>query len=279
MRIISDFKDYYDSAQAFGSDPGCAYLRKQERFEYELFAPHGEKKARMPRQLDQILRVPVELVTQLPHTIDQRIEYQRESLEIPITVKLIGFCGLLYPAIEIDQVTFYSTDKIADGLSTAYLRQFQITRKKLEELFARKSSDRRHWYLRWSPSALTHEAWKKSTADVVGKRFDEVFIQLGIPVFKVEFVARNKRHSKDKLRCTLNPHLKADGFQQVKGPFEAFQEISMYLGNQLARQLDPIAKVSDEIMRDEKGFDKWSFRRHKEEDKKHRKRKLKEQRS
>lgn len=43
----------------------------------------------------------------------------------------------------------------------------------------------------------------------------------------------------------------------------------MYLGNQLARQNDPPAEISDEIMRDEKGFDEWSFRRHKEEDPKY----------
>lgn len=75
----------------------------------------------------------------------------------------------------------------------------------------------------------------------------------------------------------MHPFLKADEFQKIKGPAETFQQISTYLGNQLARQPDPSSTISDEILRDEKGFDKWSFRRHKEEDKKNRKKKQSEQ--
>jgi hypothetical protein len=79
-----------------------------------------------------------------------------------------------------------------------------------------------------------------------------------------------------RITCALNPQLRLERFQEVKGPSEAFQEISMYMGNQLAHENEPPATISDEIMRDEKGFDEWSFRRHKEEDKKHIKRNKKQ---
>jgi hypothetical protein len=110
-------------------------------------------------------------------------------------------------------------------------------------------------------------------AEFSGKRFDEVFIEIDAPTFKVEYVAANKRgsSSSNKIRCTLNPCLRADSFQKIKTPVEAFQEISMYLGNQLVHQMDPVSACADEILRDKKGFDKWSFRRHKEESKKLRK--------
>ncbi len=281
MRIISDFKDYYDSVLGFGSDPNLNYARKQELFEFEKRWNDG-RKDRMPRQLDKVLRVPLELVARLPYSIVQRIDRDTTKwLEVPITTKLIGFCGFLYPAIEIDKRTFHSTDQIAAGLPDAYLSQFHLDREVLDEILAQKYPDPRRWYW-WSycpSSPLTHNTWKKAAADIVGKRFDDVFIQLGIPVFKVEYVAANKRNehnSIDKFRCTLNPYLKAEQFQKVKGPTEAFQEISMYLGNELARQREPISTISDEIMRDKKGFDKWSFRRHKEEDRKYRKRKQNE---
>jgi len=217
----------------------------------------------------------------LPHSVLQRIDrYTTKCLEVPITVKLIGFCGFLYPAIEIGKRTFHSTNQIAIGLPDAYLSQFHIDQKLLDELLTQKYPDPRGW-LWWGNrglTPLTHNTWEKTAADIVGKRFDDVFIQLGIPVFKVEYVAanNNNRNIIDKIRCTLNPYLKADQFQKVKDPTEAFQEISMYLGNELARQRDPTSTISDEIMRDKKGFDKWSFRRHKEEDKKYIKKKQNE---
>jgi hypothetical protein len=38
----------------------------------------------------------------------------------------------------------------------------------------------------------------------------------------------------------MHPFLKADEFQKIKGPAETFQQFSMYLGNQLARQPEPV---------------------------------------
>ncbi len=135
----------------------------------------------------------------------------------------------------------------------------------------RKVRPRRGLY--WWSDPLTHGTWDTAAANVLNKRFDDIFIELAIPAFKVEYIALNRLKSVDKIRCTLNPFLKPDGFQRIKGPAEAFQEISIYLGNQLAHQPDPIANISDEVLRDEKGFDEWSFRRHQEEDKKYKKRK------
>lgn len=271
MRIISDFKDYYDSAQGFGTDPNLLYVRKLESFEFVTrFSISNERKARMPRDLDEILRIPLDRVRQLPHSIVQRIgKFDAKYPEIPIAAKLIGFCGFLHPAIEIDGTTFYATDQISSQLSEVYLKRFGIDREALETSLARKAGKRGRWY--WGPDPLSHDSWLEVTKDFLGKRFDEIFVALELPAFKVEYLALNKRLSVDKIRCTLNPFLKADEFQKIKGPAEAFQEISMYLGNQLARQPDPASDIPDEIRRDEKGFDKWSFRRHKEEDKKYRK--------
>ncbi|MBX7258823.1 MAG: hypothetical protein K1Y02_20845 [Candidatus Hydrogenedentes bacterium] len=270
MRIVSDFKDYYDSALSFGSDPSLLYVRKQERFEFERSSSIvEERKAHLPRNLDEVLRVPLQLLTQMPHTIARpRRRYVYDDLEIPVTVKLIGFCGFLFPALEIDNTVFWSTEEIADGLSREYLKAFSLDSEGLMTLLGVNY----RWNRYGTSGPLTHGSWAKCVAGIVEKCFDEVFIQLGIPIFRLEYVASNRHQCRDRIICTLNPHLKQDHFQRVKPPAEAFQEISMYLGNQLATQKDPIPVVSDEIMRDEKGFDEWSFRRHKEESKKYRKR-------
>lgn len=270
MRIISDFHDYYDSAMGFGQDPNLKYVRKQETFEFP--ARSREVENRMPRNLDQILRIPLENVRKLPHFIQDRFKYPPHILEIPITTKIIGFCGVLYASIEIAGTTFYATDQIVSHLSDEFLHSFGIDQKGLETLLLMKVPHRwRDWYWSRDAKSLTCESWERASAEFSGKHLDEVFIGLGVPPFKLDYIALNKRGTCDTIRCTLNPHLRAEAFQKIKPPAEAFQEISMYLGNQLARQSDPVSVFPDEIMRDEKGFGEWSFRRHKEEDKKYKK--------
>lgn len=59
----------------------------------------------------------------------------------------------------------------------------------------------------------------------------------------------------------VNPRLKEYNFISQYDPVSAFQEISMYIGNNLVIQKDPNPKLSDDIKRDIHGFDKWSFRK------------------
>lgn len=56
-----------------------------------------------------------------------------------------------------------------------------------------------------------------------------------------------------------DPVLQDIGFPSVMDPFTAFQELTMWLGAQ-ARPEKDLVEISDEIMRDEKGFDEWSFK-------------------
>lgn len=61
---------------------------------------------------------------------------------------------------------------------------------------------------------------------------------------------------------TLNANLKNVDFFRVFDPFQAFQELSMYLGG-LAVPQKTIPVLDDLTMRDIKGFDKFSFRKDK----------------
>ena len=83
MRIVSDFKDYYDSALSFGFDPDVRYLRKKEVFEF--FASSDEKKRNMPGDLDEALRIPLEFVRRLPCCFKHTAGYQTQILPMPIT--------------------------------------------------------------------------------------------------------------------------------------------------------------------------------------------------
>ncbi|HRK33548.1 MAG TPA: hypothetical protein PLJ47_03045 [Candidatus Hydrogenedentes bacterium] len=277
MRIISDFKDYYDSALGFGIDPNVRYMRKREVLERtggcETWM--AEKKALPP--LFGPLQTILDLMGSLPHRLNANINahYQREySLEIPTMVKVIGFCGLLYPAIEIDGKTFFYVEKVASGLSPDFLKKYRLDAEKLDAILQQKRTKSPPWKTEF----LTTLSWTKRCEEIAGKRFDNIFIEMGAPIFMIEREHQNIRRDRshgptrpDMVRYAINPFLKPHDFQKVFGPAEAFQELAMYVGNQLARQPDPISTVSDEIMRDQKGFDKWSFRRHKEDDTKFKK--------
>ncbi|MBI2433569.1 MAG: hypothetical protein HYV26_11935 [Candidatus Hydrogenedentes bacterium] len=275
MRIISDYKDYYDSVQTFGADPALVYVRKREQFEFrKRHTILEERKPHLPDDLDRILAFPLDLLSRLPREVVQKIgKWQRKDFEMPVTTKLVGFCGNLYPALEMEGKTFYCTEDLPSNLPTAYLKRFGLSPGLFAEVLAQNYKPSHGWG--WRQIPLTHANWHAAAAEVAGKTFDEVFVELGLPIFLLEYiteyVAKHQPHKDDLIRCTLNPHLKEERFQQVKGPAETFQEIAMYLGNQLARQPDPMSNIPDDIMRDEKGFDQWSFRRHKEEDKKLRK--------
>jgi hypothetical protein len=71
----------------------------------------------------------------------------------------------------------------------------------------------------------------------------------------------------------VNPLLRKYNFEQVKDPYSAWQEISQFLGSELATQRDPNPPIPDELRAQAKGFDKWSFRKHADDSKKPRKRK------
>lgn len=59
----------------------------------------------------------------------------------------------------------------------------------------------------------------------------------------------------------LNPRLNVWGFQKVFDPYTAYQELDMYLSNQLADQQDPVPQRTQELIRDAHGFDDWSFKK------------------
>ena len=60
--------------------------------------------------------------------------------------------------------------------------------------------------------------------------------------------------------------LKDIDFARAMDPFTLFQEISMFVGGVLPRNPNPMVEIVDQVVKAEKhGFDKWSFRKHKDD--------------
>ncbi len=71
-------------------------------------------------------------------------------------------------------------------------------------------------------------------------------------------------------KLTVNPRLNQYNFASVVDPYTAFQELSMFIGNNLVDTSTTQPRpISDKLKSETKGFNEWSFRRHKTEDTKY----------
>ncbi len=205
----------------------------------------------------------------LRYGIDQDIKYVRKEEEIPLTslkwkvpdwvpfignpesngngdwgFKLIGFCGTIYPymPVEVPDIGRYT---------------YQVHLYKPEECeeFQAAIMNRRHWL------GARKNSFKEIQSLLTNKTVDDKpFVELGCPIFIIE----PEDYYSRKIEIKKNPCLKDRQFFKVKDPFTAFREISEYLGNQLVKRSDP-DEIEDKYRIVQHGFDKWSFRRHKDD--------------
>lgn len=283
MRIISKFKDYYDNvASSFGYDaidPKLVYVRetKEEKLKYEDL----EK-----RQLYWQLLGSVGKDFSTGDKIWEK-NYKPESnpylnIEIDLKVIPIGFCGKLYFGYKTDIRCFnfldiklmYNFDDICnyfkkDGRFVYDLRsklktegnfalnkieevseKYQIAiEKKINQLIKESYHTK---YSKYSTSMSNSiERLENSNGKTIS---DEMFISSNSPI-----ILAYKKHG--NLIVEINPNLSKYNFASKIDPFTAFQEISMYIGNNLAKQVDPTVNFTDEMKRDIAGFDEWSFKK------------------
>lgn len=203
MRIISDFKDYYDCIQRLGQSD-IVYLRK----------PNTKI---IPSNFSSI-------VGSINNRYKDGIDY------IPI---LIGFCGQYYPLINrVDRINhtsdyYYNKEELLEV--TPGRRSYFSIHRFIDKFFDYK------WDFPFSYE-------------------EPIFVVYGINGLppSIEIISN----------CNLGDF----HFQRIFDPYSAFQRIHEYLGSQ-ARPEKPIPKLDDITMRDIKGFDKFSFRKDKDEPK------------
>jgi len=254
MRIISKFNDYYDSARGYGFDPKLIYKR-----ETKLLTLEGK-------------------VTEaaLIEIKDKANNFPKYSA--PAYTGAVFFCGKYYPYIAIHfkykweyYYSFNSFYNKMKSISTESSWEFHTSdfgpdtaKNILKELNSQVKKNK--YYFGWGKK-LTSESLKGFLSDSGSKITDDSFRYLNSPAFVIRS-ARELIYTEYDIE--VNPILKDYNFASAVDPFAAFQELSMYVGNNLVDQMDPEVKISDKTRAESKGFDKWSFRRHKSESKKNR---------
>ena len=261
MRIISSFKDYYDSGVAYGIDPKLVYVR--ETREQEI-----KDNTKVEKHLVELL----EAYDNLPNFDGER--------------GVIAFCGKLYPYYGInaqlspDNIFSYSKiffsftgmaeklndayhEKIMEALKPKYKKFHQNEIKNIKEFVKRTNNHIKNIQeknYKWSKNPSPEEHDKKYIGAPIS---DEMFRAEKSPIILMRNAGTGVGKCTYRYFTTIivNPKLQDYGFASVMDPVTAFQELSAFLGTNLVEQKDPNPHMSDELKGEIHGFDKWSFRK------------------
>lgn len=225
MRIISPFRDYYDSAQAAGIDVSRTFIRNTNTFllskgktpdnEWQRFKPAISGFNQRGKEHNYVIR--------------------------PFCVI---FCGKAHYGLQLNIAScgidiyryFYAYEQVI-----AAYKRFGINYHKkrrsgwFDNLYADCGDDLKK-YMRVD---ATHEQF------LIEKKIAIASYTLGTP------------NNKFAVNCLL----KEFNFQTVYDPYQAFQELDMYVSGVLPERDNAMDNISDECLLKAKGFDCYSFKR------------------
>lgn len=242
MRIISKFKDYYDSCMAYGQDNNLVYLRKGEELEVSP---------------DCKFRTEIHNASRL----HEDVVYMHRGL--------IGFCGKFYAYIRV----YSYGDKFPSIRKTSYYYDYESLLKDYpnfgdtkgkgfltKEIVPRLERDIKLWL---NDKSWVSYSWgsRKQTPDTFNwKTLEKMFYDHKTPIFSL----RDDRDSQTGYSITTNICLSERNFYKAMDAFTTFQELSMFLGNDLCSTQTPEMPVGDDVtIARSKGYDKYSFRKDK----------------
>lgn len=250
MRIISKFYDYYDKAAGFEVDPKLVYVRDMIEDDFEYW----DKSPKWAHNLFGLVNA-IGYRYSAPHGV-------------------IAFCGKMYPYYQLADIRwtnkkfYYSAKRLHEVVNSESFEKMVIdsamaSYKANEIARARAESKEYLEKIRKEIENLDKYSWYNKLEKLdsyCGKNVDDkVFIEAGTPIIRVYKGARG--YSKGAWRIVRNPRLSEFNFISIIDPVTAWQEIAMFLGNNMAKQIDPTVNFTDDMKRDIAGFDKWSFRK------------------
>jgi hypothetical protein len=229
MKIISPFKDYYDSV-------GNSWHTDEPLF----------KRMQVEKTIIECPKA---------FTVVQNLNDFKSGVRMPtpnyeFSRMIVFFCGRWYPYWKgwsfpktiycdtVEGIISYYEVELAKPACSRYLRQDG-------EGFVKNA--KYNGWTNWDRHNMQLFLERDRTVPA------EVFIEVGAPYF---IMTRRER----EWVLTTNPILK-EFFPRHFDAYSCFQEVSMYLGNQLAQpDIAPLTVGSDKVIAAQKGFDDMSFR-------------------
>jgi hypothetical protein len=250
MRIVSKFKDYYDKAMGEGVDRSLTYIRQR----VEL----------TPREFEEKFHG-TGMVLQSFHSVYR--SYNIDNWRIYSFA--VGFCGKLYPALRIEigvgdndvngfpqplKVIFaYSVEDVDDYVLNHY------SKEGYEQYYNGPEYNRKNHYkfTNWNSDFVRSRFVKYFEHNKHNIADHKIWSTYTTPTFTHiigDFYANNA--------YVINDALHKYQFINVMPPFQAYQEISMFLGG-MAVPSKPMPVIPDVLKDETHGFNKYSFRKEK----------------
>lgn len=232
MRIISKFKDYYDSVQLYGVDNRTTFIRKTSD----------------PIHVDKLDIFNSDFSLPGKNSFGESYcSYKdRRKPLIAYDYLFLFFCGTVFPIIvyqELSKDMYYDKLKYCYDIETV---ENLMVRHNIEKYFEKNR------YTSWRIDLRKQSKVKELfNAPIDKNKVLELHHKLESPYFVF---------STNKSSITVNPVLKDLWFFKIVDSFKTYQEVYMFISGILGGKSPKTVEVSDEIRKSKHGFDKWSFK-------------------
>jgi hypothetical protein len=251
MRLISNFRDFYDGAQGTDREPAPVFVRNTE----ETLIPWEDKKRL------------AELEPFTSFADREHMPWIHEFDNVGVDRVRVAFCGKGYAFYRWQErlfVTPMDLEAYARGLPEQESHPaLPSNRKLLVRAFDRLEAGQA-WDAHSAPLP-TKKGWERSDFKNVVDLPSDLFRQEGTPMLSwgSQMDSYHAYHAHGRRPGTVlvkNPNLQLLGLHRWWTVGWVWQELDMYLGNQMASQFDPASARTDELARDYHGFDAYSFK-------------------
>jgi hypothetical protein len=237
MKILSNFKDYYDIQLKYGQDKNIVYRRftaEPEEIRDHKFTELEFKKLGRPYKSGKA------------------------------RAGAVYFCGTVYPFIRFEYYEALIDEKhsnycscCSDKHHVKYLYDIAAVDKLIETVYAKEPKLLKQYKENSAAKYTSAYLSNRKTFEQVFK--DEKFKKLVDHAHDAP-IAVLLESKYDKTRVIRNPVLDTLQFVRVFQGVLAFQELERWMNN-IAVPIKPIPDIDDKYMAASKGYDKFSFRK------------------
>lgn len=264
MKIISKKQDYYDGSGNYSVEP--IWYRKEEKIVLSETKPNNRL------SLDQV-KFLNNTYTSAPYIYD--LNDRCECI-------VMGLCGKIFPVFILmhDKCPKYNTSSLSNIHRHSAHMTVESFDEKCKKVIPKKENDERVARIkedhddrrkyRYSFSRRKFSAYKRGVVEtfqnsLIQSVVDQIFIDLSSPLFIItsELVNNNRGGTSRKNILIKEPLLNQYMIQKMLDPWTLYQQIEMYLANELVMCKVPPFNTTDKLKRDAHGFDGKSFKNEK----------------
>lgn len=256
MRVISKFKDFYDSALQHGADQSRVFVR--ERQEFLTQQRYGSQAPKLPAVYEPFVSL---MGQDAPHTWSKT--NPRTSRTVQVLAVVILFGGTLYPCARVrvyeKKFPSYRSEPIEEDLADS--ERFIYGAPELHRILTAELGDGMDdkktvpfWHRRGrhqEAAGTVEQLWDAFFAQGNRRRADGLAQELHVAAAV---------YCPVRALFELNPKLADYQLYRVLSPEQALQELEMFLGN-LAMPERHTVEIEDKYRIPQHGFDARSFRK------------------